>query len=100
MPKHLHIHHHTGCDPAALQRLETTIMAAIDDLAQQIHALTSYVTDTLPGKIAALRSGGNGATDAQLAALSGEIKSDLQAMQEDFATPPPAEVPPPVSPTA
>ena len=75
-------------------------MTAIDDLTQQIRALTAYVTDTLPGKIAALRSGGNGATDAQLAALAGEIKSDLQAMQDDLDATPPAEVPPPASPTA
>lgn len=95
MPKHRHVHYHTGCDLAAINRLEKTVMAAIDDLAQQVHALTDYVTNTLPGKIADLRAGGGGATDAQLASLSDEIKSDLSSLQADF---PAAVVPPPATP--
>lgn len=104
MPKHNHIHihhHHRGADAADLQRLETLMSQSFDTLSQQVKDLTAFV-NTIPGKIAALlaSSGGQGATDAQLQALSDEIKSDLSALQSDFpaSTPPPAA--PPVSPTA
>lgn len=108
MPKHNHIHihhHHRGADAADLQRLETLIMSKFDDLSPQVHALTEFV-NTIPNKIAALlaSSGGQGATDAQLQALSDEIKSDLSALQSDFpaSTSPAAAAPatPTPSPTA
>jgi hypothetical protein len=99
------VHHHfvhTSEDAhvlAKLDRLEVLLTTASDNLAKQIHSLTTLVQG-IPAKLQALiqSSGGSGVSEADLQALADEVAQDAAAIQADFATPAPAAPPP--SPTA
>lgn len=85
MPKHRHVHHHYGCDPAAINRLEVLLSAAFDALSQQVHALTTLVQG-IPAKLKALidASSGNGVSESALQGLADEVAQDVAAIQADF----------------